>query len=70
MRDNARLLTDAMAMADIGAVLEIPTHGEPVRPGPKGAVGYCLGGRLRARRRRPHIPSDSAPPPACTARGW
>ena len=34
-----------MAMADIGAVLKF-LDGEPVRKGPKGTIGYCLGGRL------------------------
>ncbi len=34
-----------MAMADIGAVLKF-LGGEPVREGPKGTIGYCLGGRL------------------------
>ena len=38
-------LTDPMAMADIGAVLKF-LDGEPVRKGPKGTIGYCLGGRL------------------------
>jgi carboxymethylenebutenolidase len=42
---NMKLVTDRMAMADIGAVLKF-LSGEPVRPGPKGTVGYCLGGRL------------------------
>ena len=34
-----------MAMADIGAVLKF-LDGEPARKGPKGTIGYCLGGRL------------------------
>ena len=42
---NMHLVTDRMAMADIGAVLRY-LDGEPVRPGSKGTVGYCLGGRL------------------------
>jgi carboxymethylenebutenolidase len=45
MHANMSHLTDAMAMADIGAVLKF-LDGEPVRPGPKGTIGYCLGGRL------------------------
>lgn len=46
IRDNARLVTDRMAVLDIGAVLKF-LDGEPAaRPGPKGSVGYCLGGRL------------------------
>ena len=45
IRDNGRQVTDRMAMADIGAVLKF-LDGEPMaRPGPKGAFGYCLGGR-------------------------
>lgn len=42
---NMSHLTDRMAMADIGAVLRF-LDGEPVRRGPKGTLGYCLGGRL------------------------
>jgi carboxymethylenebutenolidase len=45
MQANMSHLTDRMAMADIGSVLEF-LHGEPARTGPKGAIGYCLGGRL------------------------
>src|SRR5262249_11339656 len=45
MRANMVHLTDAMAMADIGAVLKF-LDGEPARKGPKGTIGYCLGGRL------------------------
>ena len=45
MHANMSHLTDAMAMADIGAVLKF-LDGEPVREGPKGTIGYCLGGRL------------------------
>ncbi|HEY6611434.1 MAG TPA: dienelactone hydrolase family protein, partial [Pseudomonas sp.] len=42
---NMRQVTDRMAMADLGAVLKF-LDGEPVRQGPMGAIGYCLGGRL------------------------
>jgi carboxymethylenebutenolidase len=42
---NMVQVTDRMAMADIGAVLKF-LGGEPVRQGPKGTIGYCLGGRL------------------------
>jgi len=42
---NMKHVTDRMAMADIGAVLRF-LEGEPVRKGPKGTIGYCLGGRL------------------------
>ena len=46
IRDNAQLVTDRMAVADIGSVLKF-LDGEPAaRKGPKGSVGYCLGGRL------------------------
>lgn len=45
MLANMSHLTDRMAMADIGAVLKF-LDGEPVGKGPKGTVGYCLGGRL------------------------
>jgi carboxymethylenebutenolidase len=45
IRDNGRQVTDRMAVADIGSVLKF-LDGEPmVRPGPKGTLGYCLGGR-------------------------
>ncbi|MCX7315124.1 MAG: dienelactone hydrolase family protein [Alphaproteobacteria bacterium] len=42
---NMAQVTDRMAMADIAAVLKF-LGGEPVREGPKGTMGYCLGGRL------------------------
>jgi carboxymethylenebutenolidase len=42
---NMNEVTDRMAMADLGAVLKF-LGGEPVCPGPKGTIGYCLGGRL------------------------
>jgi carboxymethylenebutenolidase len=45
MLDNMNRVTDAMAMADIKSVLTF-LGGEPVRQGPKGTIGYCLGGRL------------------------
>jgi carboxymethylenebutenolidase len=46
IRDNARLVTDRMAVSDIGAVLKFLDGERTVRPGPKGSIGYCLGGRL------------------------
>ena len=46
IRDNARLVTDRMAMADIGLVLTFLDAEPMARKGPKGTVGYCLGGRL------------------------
>lgn len=45
MHANMTQVTDSMAMADIGAVLKFMDT-EPVRRGPKGSIGYCLGGRL------------------------
>ncbi len=45
MHANMVHVTDKMAMADIGAILKF-LDGEPVRKGPKGSIGYCLGGRL------------------------
>jgi carboxymethylenebutenolidase len=45
MHANMSHLTDGMAMADIGAVLKF-LGGEPAGEGPKGSIGYCLGGRL------------------------
>ena len=38
-------LSDAMVAADSGALLDFIDRGEPVRPGPVGSVGYCMGGR-------------------------
>ncbi len=38
-------LSDAMVVDDTGAILEFFDAGEPVRPGPVGSVGYCMGGR-------------------------
>jgi carboxymethylenebutenolidase len=44
-RAAGKALTNMMAVEDTGAILKF-LEGEPVRPGPKGAVGFCLGGRL------------------------
>jgi carboxymethylenebutenolidase len=44
IRSQMRLLNDDMAMADLGAVLDF-LRTQAVRPGAKGAIGYCLGGR-------------------------
>ena len=46
VHDNARLVTDRMAVADIGSVLKFLDGELAARKGPKGSVGYCLGGRL------------------------
>jgi carboxymethylenebutenolidase len=45
IQTNMNLVTDPMAMSDIRAALNFVDK-EPVRKGPKGTVGYCLGGRL------------------------
>jgi carboxymethylenebutenolidase len=45
MHANRSHLKGAMAMADISAVLKF-LEGEPARQGPKGCIGYCLGGWL------------------------
>lgn len=45
MLANMNQVTDTMAMADIGSILKFLER-EPVRKGPKGTIGYCLGGRL------------------------
>ena len=39
-------LSNQMAMDDTAALLDFFGTGEPVRPGAKGSIGYCLGGRL------------------------
>jgi len=39
-----RALTDAMVIADMRSLLDFLAR-EPVRPGAKGALGYCMGGR-------------------------
>src|SRR5262245_19984572 len=44
MREQMRLTTDEMAMADLRSVLGF-LAAQPVKSGPKGTIGYCLGGR-------------------------
>ena len=44
MREQMRVTTDEMAMADFRSVLKF-LETQPVKPGPKGTIGYCLGGR-------------------------
>jgi carboxymethylenebutenolidase len=44
VRAAGKTLTNAMAVDDTAAVLKFLEH-EPVRPGAKGAIGYCMGGR-------------------------
>ncbi len=44
--DPLSRLTDAMAVQDTGSLVQFMDRNEPVRAGPIGSVGYCLGGRL------------------------
>jgi carboxymethylenebutenolidase len=44
MRTQMALIKDEMAMADLRSVLKF-LNTEPVKAGPKGSIGYCLGGR-------------------------
>ena len=44
MREQMRVTPDEMAMADLRSVLRF-LETQPVKPGPKGTIGYCLGGR-------------------------
>ncbi len=46
IHDNANHVTDRMAVADIGSVLKFVDADPAARKGPKGSVGFCLGGRL------------------------
>jgi carboxymethylenebutenolidase len=45
VRAPLQQLSDAMVVADSGALLDFIDRGEPVRPGPVGSIGYCMGGR-------------------------
>jgi carboxymethylenebutenolidase len=45
LKANMSLVTDAMALSDIKAAMAFAGKG-PVKPGPMGSIGYCLGGRL------------------------
>jgi carboxymethylenebutenolidase len=38
-------LSDAMVVDDVEHLLAVMSDGEPVRPGPIGLLGYCMGGR-------------------------
>ncbi len=38
-------LTDTMVVADTGSLIRFLDTNAPVRPGPMGSVGYCMGGR-------------------------
>ena len=44
MRAQMARVSDEMAMKDVGALLA-HLRRQPVADGPKGAIGYCLGGR-------------------------
>ncbi len=44
VRAAGKALTNAMAVDDTAAILKFLER-EPVRPGPKGAIGFCMGGR-------------------------
>jgi carboxymethylenebutenolidase len=44
IRVPMRQLTDAMAVEDTASILEF-IKGQPVKDGPIGSVGYCMGGR-------------------------
>ena len=44
-RAAGKALSNTMAVDDTGAILKFLER-EPVRPGPKGAIGFCMGGRL------------------------
>src|SRR5437899_9851823 len=45
VRAPLQKLSDAMVVADSGAILDFVDRGEPVRRGPCGSIGYCMGGR-------------------------
>ena len=38
-------LSDTMVVADTGSLIGYLDANAPVRPGPMGSVGYCMGGR-------------------------
>jgi carboxymethylenebutenolidase len=56
MRGQMRLITDEMAMADLKSVLDF-LRTQPVKPGAKASIGYCLGGRY-ALQAAAHYPDD------------
>ncbi len=45
VRAPLQKLSDAMVVADSGAMLNFIDQGEPVRRGAVGSIGYCMGGR-------------------------
>jgi carboxymethylenebutenolidase len=44
IREQMQLITDELAIGDIKSVLDF-LQTQPVKPGAKGSIGYCLGGR-------------------------
>jgi carboxymethylenebutenolidase len=44
-RAAGRETSNAMAMRDVAAMLKF-METEPVKPGPKGVIGFCMGGRF------------------------
>ena len=56
MRKQMATTRDDEAMADLGSVLEF-LRTQPVKAGPKGTIGYCLGGRY-ALQAAAHYPND------------
>lgn len=56
MRAQMALTKDELAMEDLRSVLEF-LRDQPVRTGPKGVIGYCLGGRY-ALQAAAHYPAD------------
>jgi carboxymethylenebutenolidase len=44
VRAPLQKLSDAMVVSDSGAILDYLARGEPVRQGPVGSIGYCMGG--------------------------
>jgi carboxymethylenebutenolidase len=45
VRAPLQQLSDAMVVADSGAILDFLARGEAVCPGAVGSIGYCMGGR-------------------------
>ncbi|MCH8843030.1 MAG: dienelactone hydrolase family protein [SAR324 cluster bacterium] len=39
-------LSNGLIMDDTRAMLDFMSQGEPVRPGPKGSIGYCMSGQF------------------------
>jgi carboxymethylenebutenolidase len=56
MREQTARVSDEMAMNDLRSVLDF-LHSQPVKPGSKGSIGFCLGGRY-ALQAAAHYPDD------------